>query len=288
MDPKPLVKFTPKRPPERKPHVTFILGLNCSDGIVLCADSLESDGMTRSYKNKLESVHISDEWGICWGGSGSSAVVDKFSDKLKFALGNGSFNRHEIENKMDTCLELIHQDYPRDPISIVAGLFGRPQVTGPTKDIYLGHQERYLYRGYSQSACVSPVKDYSVAGMDVTLASFILGNTYHVLMSVMEAKRLGIFVTALMKKYAEGVGGPILVIFHTQHDSHWFRMDPEKVAEVEGDYSVEDADAQMSAYWAARNPRTYSDRLHSEEIEKLRKKLRKIRRSASQMLKGKQ
>lgn len=255
--------------------MTFILGINCSDGIVLSADSLESDGMTRSYKNKLESWHVSDEWGICWGGSGHSAVVDKFSDKLKFSLGNNSFNRHDIENKMDTCLEGIHQEYPRSPISIIAGLYGRQLIKEEEGEPYLGHHESYLYRGFSESACFSPVRDYAAAGMDVTLASFVLGNTYHSLMHISEAKKLGIFVTSLIKKYAEGVGGQTLVVFHSHGESHWFRMDQKLVDSVELDYSVVDAEAQISAYWAARNPDSYSAHKHSDAIDKLKKKLRK-------------
>jgi hypothetical protein len=255
--------------------LTFILGLTCSEGIVLCADTLESDGMTRSYRNKLESVHISDEWGICWGGSGTAAVVDKFSDKLKFALGNESFNRHEVETKMDTCLELIHQDYPRDPISVVAGLYGRPLVKEDNKESYLGIYESYLYRGFSQSACFSPIRDYAVAGMDVTLASFVLGNSYGVFMRLDEAQALGIFVTSLMKKYAEGVGGDITVVYKTSHESHWFRMHQQAVNEIERDYNG-DADTHMSAYWAARNPYSFFATQHERAIEKLKKKLKKV------------
>jgi hypothetical protein len=265
--------------------MTFILGINCSDGVVLCADTLEGDTITRRYRNKLESVHVSDEWGICWGGSGTAAVVDKFSDKLKGSLGNDSFNRQQIEEKIETCLEFIHQYYPRDPISIVVGLFGKPLIKPKNKQPYLGHYEIHLYRGHSSSACIAPEREYAVAGMDVTLASFTLSNTYHSLIHLEEGKNLGIFVTALMKKYADGVGGDTHVVFGGSFCNFWLQMAQDKVNAVERDYSVEDADTSMSAYWAARNPESYSAMKHREKITTLK---RKLRRSGARKSKGQQ
>jgi len=62
-----------------------------------------------------------------------------------------------------------------------------------------------LYRGSSAVCCASPERAYACAGMDVTLAQFMLRNIYNRLISVSEATKLGVFVTALMKDYADGV-----------------------------------------------------------------------------------
>jgi len=33
--------------------MTFVVGLKCADGIVLCTDSLEEDGITKKRVNKI-------------------------------------------------------------------------------------------------------------------------------------------------------------------------------------------------------------------------------------------
>ena len=43
-----------KRLPERRPRVTFIVGIRCANGLVLAADSQEGDGITKRFVNKLE------------------------------------------------------------------------------------------------------------------------------------------------------------------------------------------------------------------------------------------
>jgi 20S proteasome alpha/beta subunit len=175
--------------------VTFIVGMKCADGLVLCADSLESDGVTKSYRTKLASFLWNDglsSWGLCWGASGHAFVCDKFKDKMKQSFATQTYNRPAIEEKIEVCLQFIKQSYAdRDGITVVIGLFGNP---GPDKNNPL---DLYLYRGSSDSACISPVREHCCAGMDVTLATFFLSNTYHPLMPVEHGKRLGVFTTPL-------------------------------------------------------------------------------------------
>lgn len=275
----------PRKPAKRRvPHMTFILGLHCSEGIVLFADTLESDGNTRRYRNKLESMHCwrdDGDWGVCWGGAGTSAIVDKFSDKLKQVLSDDHepYKRFRIEEKIDMCLEYIRKEYPRDAISIVLGLCGSLAVKDKDGKFQSGVSDHYLYRAHSETACISPDNSYCVAGQDVTLASYLLGNTFTGSMDFAEAIRLGIFVTSGMKKYAEFVDGPITVVFHSHRTPGWFQVEQAKVDAIEADFSVADADATMAAYWAARYPEGGTAVRYADAIARLEEK---IKRSTSQ------
>ncbi len=130
--------FTTPRPkslrlPRRNP-VTFILGMKCADGLVLCADTLETDGVTKSYRVKLASLLWDDgnsEWGICWGASGHAFVCDKFKDKMRQTFKDQPYNRAAIEDRIEVCLEFVRQSYTaQDGIAVVIGLFGRTSDKG--------------------------------------------------------------------------------------------------------------------------------------------------------------
>jgi len=192
--------------------MTFIVGMNCSDGIVLASDTLESGGVAKRYRAKLYAVTASGEWGVAWGVAGNAYVADKFSDKIKTLLGTGQYDRASIELTIENCLKYIRKQHPEpdNDIDVIFGIFGSPTEYDKKKKPYLGVPEARLYRGTSNSACLSPEREYAVIGMDVTLAAFLLDNTYHRFIRVAEAKRLGVFATALMEKYAAGVGGAIL------------------------------------------------------------------------------
>lgn len=232
--------------------MTFVAGFNCTDGFVLCADQLETDGVTKRYRCKLEAHQVSDEWGIVWGGSGTADVVDKFSDYFRPHITGDSFDSYKIRNNLDTCLTLIHQDHPLDGIAIVAGVYGRPLNKDPQP--FLGIPENYVYRGRSSTQCVAVEKEFTIAGMDVTLAQFVLRNTYTRLMPIDQAVRLGIFVTSLMKEYADGVGGDTNVITHTHGSQFMKNYDPGEIKKIEKEIPLGDFNWLMTNFWWTKNP----------------------------------
>jgi 20S proteasome alpha/beta subunit len=249
--------------------VTFIVGLKCSDGLVMCADTLESDGYTKKYRNKLVNRVIGSEWGVCWGGSGNAYVVDKFSDKLTQMIGNDSYGRAALEIHAEACLEFIRTQYSRpcDQIDIVLSLFGRPLQIEKGLAPVLGIPEFHLYKGSSESACFASQKEYCCAGMDVTLAEFVLANTYLRSIKMAEATRLGIFTTAMMKKYADGVGGETTVYTHLRGSDQWSTLSDFELSVIESDVSVESAEINMSKFWANSPNRINFSQMTEAEIE---------------------
>jgi hypothetical protein len=52
--------------------MTIALGFNCPDGIVLCADSMDTDGYTKTKVDKIWCYETQDEWGIAVASAGES------------------------------------------------------------------------------------------------------------------------------------------------------------------------------------------------------------------------
>ena len=98
-------------------------------------------------------------------------------------------------------------------------------------------------------------------------------------MNVEEAQGLGIFVTGLMKKYADGIGGDTVVVFNVPGCGSWVRMSQEKVNAMEAEFPPKDAELQLAAYWAVRFPAAYSATRNEKGIAEL---MQKLKRSISQ------
>jgi len=50
--------------------MTIALAMNCVDGIVVLADSLETDTVTKTSADKIWAYEISGEWGITIASAG--------------------------------------------------------------------------------------------------------------------------------------------------------------------------------------------------------------------------
>jgi len=232
--------------------MTFIVGFNCRDGIVLCADQSETDGVTKRYRRKVEGVMEIGAWAVSWAGAGDAHVIDNFSDKLKRTLGSlHTYSRADIESAVEGSLTLVHQEHPapEQAIQVVMGLWSKGTVTPKI----IRPAERLLYRGRSDNACIAREADYCLGGMDVTLAEFILRNTVRGRrITVDEAVRLGVFVTALMKEYADGVGGDTNVIVFREGKAGWEDLTQCEVAAIEAELSIVGIAKQVADYCSVK------------------------------------
>lgn len=255
--------------------MTFVLSMKFDNAMVICADSLEADGVTKRTRNKIDCFHARD-WAVAWGGSGAANVVDKFSGKLKQVLRTvKSYNHDVIEDHFDTTLTYIQQQCQvGERLEIVAGLC----------TIGVGEQEMFIYRGDLNSAVISPESEYCAAGMDTTLAKFLMASLYHPQMGIEEAQELGVFVTGLMCKYADGVERPIQVVFHIPTIG-WTRVESKRLAVLDKAFSSEDAAVNLADYWGRCHPNSWIRIRKAAELLRLNAK---IKRLASQRLKQEQ
>jgi hypothetical protein len=260
---KSLVKRIPERFSRKRLRMTYVLGMRCSGGLVLCADSMEGDGIGKHYVQKLQVVGIDGQWGLCWGCSGSGDVIRKFNSAVKAALAQETYDKAKIELQMEATLKSVREGYPyEDRIDIVAGLYGRS---------FEGIPEYWLYRGRSNSTCFAPEKRFAVAGSDVTVSDFLLENIYDPLAHVDYCQRLGVVATGLMKRHAEGVDGMTSVFSYRVGSDGWEPMLDDEVAAVEALFPLSQLDEAVNRFWFAHpGNRRLLDEMNQAEILKSR------------------
>ncbi len=232
--------------------MTFVMGNKSLDGLVLFADTLESGAAVKRYRQKLHAVNVSSEWGVAWGVAGNAQVADKFSEKVKAIISEAdeSYDRLTIELHIEQCLKWVRKQYTgaQDDIDVVFGIFGRPLYWKRNEPL-LGKPEVNLYRGDSLTACLAPVRDYCIAGMDVTLAAFFLDTMRNPFIRMDEAIRLGLLVTATMKKYATGVGGETDVFVYRVGSEKWEPLLNREIAAIETDFPVDTVEQHVTGFW---------------------------------------
>jgi hypothetical protein len=238
--------------------------MRCSDGLVLCADSMEGDSIGKHYVQKLHVIGVENLWGLCWGCAGSGDVIRKFDSIVKTSLAKQeAYNKWQIEELIEGCLKFVKESYPAENrIDVIAGLYGTSLDGVP---------EYQLYRGYSDSSCLAPEKKFAVAGMDVTVSDFFLGSTYDLFAHVDYCQRVGVVATGLMKRHAVGVDGMTSVFSYRIGSDGWIPMLDREVTAIEEHFPLSQLNEAVSRFWMAHpiNGRML-DEMNRAEILKLK------------------
>lgn len=279
------VKWVPEsiKPARRKKaKMTFILGMRCSDGIAIFADTLESGGVVKRYRQKVHSENFIAGWGIAWGVAGNALVADKFSQKLREVLNGDVYDRQKIELLIEQCLKWIRKQYsgPEEDIDVIVGMFGFPRRAPKSLALHTRIPEAHLYRADSLSACLSPVKDHYAIGMDVTLALFIVENMRNPFGFIDEAIRLGVLTTAVMKKYANHVGGDTNGFVYRIESARWVPLLECEIAQIEKDFPVSDVEECATAFWRNHPKARNDDEMQASQLHVENAHGKRSRRSA--------
>jgi 20S proteasome alpha/beta subunit len=221
--------------------VTFIVGLKCCDGIVLCTDSLEEDGITKKRVDKI-SIMGGAGWGLAIAGAGGGGIVDKFCSEVRARLPRGMFDRYLIENTIEGVLAEFHANYT-DRFDILAGVYSSPAT-------YL------LYRADASSNVLSPVTDEAHIGTGNSLWRLVSDPLYDHKNCVADNTRLAIFATRLATRYAAGVDEPIQVVSCTFGDQFWTGPKQNEIKTIEAELRLDDLKDVLRRYWRLHNPPT--------------------------------
>lgn len=84
--------------------MTFIAGFKCFNGVVLCADSEESDAFKKKNVNKIFQKNLG-EWGIAIAGAGPGGVIDSYWNKLHGYFEGHIYDRSWIEETVERSLK---------------------------------------------------------------------------------------------------------------------------------------------------------------------------------------
>jgi hypothetical protein len=228
--------------------MTFIVGFHCFNGLVLCADSEENDGINKKYVDKLYGIKIPETWELCFGGSGSAIAIDKFHSKLFPLLTDNPSDQIKTELTIETSLKFMGKSYPQYVFDILVGQC----------DLKSGNT--FLYRTYEAAPVLRPIPygEFTCIGMDTSLAHFFLASIFDAVMGVEEALRLGLWVTSMSKVHSSGVGGPSMAFSYKKGDSEgWRRHFTHQIAGIEAKYSTATVQAMLRAYWIEKNSDIY-------------------------------
>lgn len=221
--------------------MTIIAGFKCRGGIVLCADSLESDGITKRLVPKIWAYQVAEEWGIAIASAGDGDFADSFNEQLEPKLGNGDFDEDALLDLLRTSVDRARRDYPRDDLGMLIGIWSNafPPL-------------QRLYRVFDKH--LGPVMTYQTVGCGAPIADFICSQIFTPLLSVEEAERLGILALARTKDVMDGCGGPTRVASFSFGQGNWKIMAPAQVVAIEAEFGEDDFRTHLQEYWKAKNP----------------------------------
>jgi 20S proteasome alpha/beta subunit len=188
--------------------MTFIIGFICPDGVLLCTDSLEADGLTKRPVDKVRMMGTTD-WGVAIAGAGASGMVDKFSDEVSSRIGRGAYDRKHIEQTIEEVLIAFRSQYPEDG----------DQFRVLIATYCISAIERRLYR--SDTTHLAPIKDLAHIGTGHSLWRFLSAKLYAHGNSVEDNSRLAVFIMDQAIDYVDGVDGPVRLVSYTFGDQSW-------------------------------------------------------------------
>ena len=139
--------------------MTIALGFNCPDGIVLCTDSLDSDGYSKAKVDKIWCYETQDEWGIAVASAGESDFIDGLTANLAELFTGEQFDKDWIMVTLRKAINAARTTYPDLQWAALFSLFGPSAM------------DRRLLRVSAQSKHIAPVTRYEAARASAYLYS---------------------------------------------------------------------------------------------------------------------
>lgn len=236
--------------------MTIALGLRCVDGFVLCADSLETDGVTKRYVNKLWIYEVQEEWGIAIASAGEADLADSFNDGLEEILGNSDFDEARLLAKLRTAIRSVRVSYKEAEFGFLAVVYGRPKLYSK------------LFRVMGESSHLGPVRKYQSLGIGGGVATFLASQLYRDSLSVQEAVRLGAFIIDRVKDHTEGCGGPTTIVSFggVGNPDYTFKLwGRQEVEAIESELPGSKLTAALDQFWEENNPAPLFGRARSKD-----------------------
>jgi hypothetical protein len=215
---------------------------------------LEADGITKKNVQKIFGHEKPGKWGVSFGCSGSAASCSNFGDRLLEQLrAESNFNRRTMEKTIEAHMHYMGREYPDERLQVVLGLYN-------TKPL-----ETRLYKAETGAQCLAVHSDYACAGMDVSLARFILDSIFTGPddVTVNDGMYLAAFVINIMKEKADGVGGPAQLRIYQINRKQWLKPTPETLAKIEqggfieGSFRFADLEKSVRQFCWSRFPHKF-------------------------------
>jgi hypothetical protein len=192
--PQPLKQRYPWGKPKEK-RMTIAAGFVGRDGILLCADTMHTDGYTKFYDDKLF-TWTGHGAAVCFAVAGNATIAKMAVHSCKAALDSieeADLSSGRILSEIQTIFKSVQEQY----------IDTRPAHELNNAQIYclFGIQMR------SETGVIAPVAKFDCIGVGRQLGFYIIEPSYRQDMSVSELAILAIHALAAAKERTDGVGG---------------------------------------------------------------------------------
>jgi hypothetical protein len=278
--PKPL-KQHPKDKPERlrrKIYMTIAAGFQCTDGIVLCADTQETHRQILKVRiakitRKPEIDYPGCDRKVLFSGAGDGAFIDKLIHRAWKAAQQADADIDSVALAIEDSIKATHQEY---------GQIYQPGYLPEVQLIYGLWVRGYPTRLFSSvQATVNPVESHECVGIGEVLARYIADRMFvQSTMPIRTAKILSIYLLEAAKEYVDGCGGgSVIEALHADGTT----------SSVDGDtllwtsIYLRQLEAQMSAVMLRAPDSEMSDQQFDDAIDSLMQTVITVRQSQLQM-----
>jgi 20S proteasome alpha/beta subunit len=185
--------------------MTIAAGFVASDGILLCADTLYTDGYTKQYGEKIFTWR-GNGISVCFALAGNATMAKMAVDFCTEALSALDPGRRYFADAFDAIRSVIkytqHEYVDKVPLEERERSRFWLLITIHTEDAGL--------RMYSTNdAAISPVHDYECIGAGRQIGMYIIEPSYWRFMTVSQMSVLAIHALTAAKERVDGVGGRI-------------------------------------------------------------------------------
>jgi hypothetical protein len=191
--------------------VTLIAAFNCSDGVLLCADSQETLGNPtpegwQNYRCRVDKLQPRVDGYYQWvaGGAGDGDLVDGFTDRLKDDIAGWRDNLSRSEVKDELRRSLL--DYRRNEVAASGFADDTLEflicVKGKTGDPFL----------FKADKAIRWIDEWEIIGWDEGIYRHDIQRHYKSAQSTSFSMLLGAHVLLLAKATSNTVGGPTKIV----------------------------------------------------------------------------
>jgi hypothetical protein len=222
------------------------------DGMVLCADSLENDGDTKRFVDKLWRYEVQGDWGIALATAGEADLADSFTQDLAVVLGDSDFDEERLLLKLRTAIRGVRRAYMEAEFGFLAAIYGRPVLY------------RKVFRVTDGSSHLGPVGRYQALGVGSPLANFLADQLYVPSMCVKDVVRLAAFILARVKECNYHCGGDssIMSCGGIGEEGFSFRQyGKEEIENIEKELNSDKLRAYLEKFWVENNPSPQFERI---------------------------
>jgi 20S proteasome alpha/beta subunit len=184
--------------------VTLIIGMRCSDGTVLCADSQETFGGYRVSVQKLE-AHTAGRYLFMLAGTGLAELIDGFVVCLRRKL---EITTDDVS--ISTFTQTFESELSRYQKEDVAP-YQAPKNAKRLRFIVAACANDGHDIWETKAARLKPIREYALIGWDEPLYKAILKKLYRPGISVSQAVLAGIYTMGVAEDTSNYVRGPMQV-----------------------------------------------------------------------------